>query len=309
MNFLFSYTCKLIRKDRNKVDILFFRIQVLIQYYFLSVTSIKICPRARWSTTAKTVAGTGIEGSSANQLSWPVGIFIHKEKNTLYVADSENNRVQMFKLNESSITGNTVASSVQTPVSVYVDDDGGELVIYIALQGSNRLEKWVQGASSGIQVGDECRSCAGVWLDKEKNVYMAEASRSRVVKWSPSTQETTVVAGQTDKSGTTDDLLNIVQGIYVHQTDGTVYVADKFNNRIQKWSRNAEKGITVAGWSNSTAGKDAASLSDPFDVWVDEETDVIYVADTANSRIQRWSSKTTEGDTIVGGFGMIISLN
>jgi hypothetical protein len=65
----------------------------------------------------------------------------------------------------------------------------------------------------------------------------------------------------------------------------------------------------VAGWSNSTAGKDAASLSDPFDVWVDEETDVIYVADTANSRIQRWSSKTTEGDTIVGGFGMIISLN
>jgi hypothetical protein len=189
MNFLFSYTCKLIRKDRNKVDILFFRIQVLIQYYFLSVTSIKICPRARWSTTAKTVAGTGIEGSSANQLSWPVGIFIHKEKNTLYVADSENNRVQMFKLNESSITGNTVASSVQTPVSVYVDDDGGELVIYIALQGSNRLEKWVQGASSGIQVGDECRSCAGVWLDKEKNVYMAEASRSRVVKWSPSTQE------------------------------------------------------------------------------------------------------------------------
>jgi DNA-binding beta-propeller fold protein YncE len=121
---------------------------------------------------------------------------------------------------------------------------------------------------------------------------------------------TTVVAGETDKHGSTDNLLNTPGNLYVHATDGIVYVADRLNNRIQKWSKNATKGITVAGLSNSTSGINATSLNSPYAVLVDDETGVIYVADSFNNRVQRWLSNALEGDTIAGGFGMYsISLN
>jgi hypothetical protein len=45
-------------------------------------------------------------------------------------------------------------------------------------------------------------------------------------------------------------------------------------------------------------------LSEPISVWVDEETHVVYVVDSANVRIQRWLHKAPMGDTIAGGSGM-----
>ncbi|CAF1075166.1 unnamed protein product [Rotaria sp. Silwood1] len=81
-----------------------------------------------------------------------------------------------------------------------------------------------------------------------------------------------------------------------------VYVADTWNNRIQKWSKNAQEGITVAGSSNGSYGYDAALLNNPVDIFVDTETGVLYIADTYNRRIQRWLPGALKGDTIVGGF-------
>lgn len=213
----------------------------------------------------------------------------------------------MFKLNESPITGITVVSNVEDPVAVYIDDDDNDkAMVYAALQRTNRVEKWIEGATSGIQVGDECCTCSGVWLDKEKNIYMTEAARFQAVKWSPNTNITTIVAGQTDQRGSTDNLLNILGNIYVHPTDGTVHVADRMNNRIQKWSKDATKGVTVAGLRNTTSGADASSLNDPYGVYVDDQADVVYVSDSFNNRIQRWLSNARVSDTITGGFGMFI---
>ncbi|UJR29431.1 hypothetical protein I4U23_010643 [Adineta vaga] len=271
-----------------------------IQYYWLVVSSIQISPCAKWNQTGKTVAGTGIDGSSSSQLNWPHGIFIHKQTNSLYVADSENNRVQIFQLNNQSMIGVTGAFNVSDPTNVYVDDDEKDgSILYVAMEGSNRIEKWTKGATVGVQVGGECRDCSGVWLDKQKNIYAAEAVRFRVVKWSSNTQVETIVAGKTDQYGDTDDLLNVLGGIYVHSTDGIVYVADRLNNRIQKWTKDATRGITVAG--NGIANDTAQSLNNPFGVFVDDETEVIYVVDSFNERIQRWLPDALQGETIIDG--------
>ncbi|CAF1474974.1 unnamed protein product, partial [Rotaria sordida] len=94
------------------------------------------------------------------------------------------------------------------------------------------------------------------------------------------------------------------KGIYVDSTNGAVYVADYVNNRIQKWLVNASNGTTEAGLSNGNEGSDAESLSRPTAVWVDEETHVVYVADSSNERIQRWLYNASMGDTIAGGSGL-----
>jgi sugar lactone lactonase YvrE len=261
----------------------------------------KISPCAKWNTTGVTVAGTSQAGNSSFQISGAKGIFIHRERNALYVADFGNNRVQMFSPIGSSMMGVTVASVVENPMKVYVDEDNGPIV-YVSLRFLNRVEKWNKDASKGVQVGDACLLCSGVSVDREKNVYMSESDRHRVVKWSPYTNTSTIVAGKTNTSGSTSALFDHPQGIHVTRDGSAVYVADMWNNRIQKWPKDAREGFTVAG--NNTEGPDNTTLDFPNDVFVDEETDIVYVIDTNNHRVQRWLPGATAGDTIAGGTGM-----
>jgi DNA-binding beta-propeller fold protein YncE len=162
----------------------------------------------------------------------------------------------------------------------------------------------VYQATKGVQVGEDCRLCSGVAVDKDKNVYMSESDRHRVVRWSPQTHQTTVVAGQTNTSGVTSDLLDHPQGIYVSGDGSAVYVADMWNSRIQRWNSNTRQGSTVAGSSSGTAGDAPDQLNYPNDVTIDDETGVIYVIDTSNNRVQRWKSFASVGETIAGGMGM-----
>lgn len=228
-----------------------------------------------------------------------------KRTNTLYIADLGNQRVQKFSLNKPKSPATTVVSNVNSPSKIYVDDDKNGPTIYISVFIGNRVEKWISGTSQGIQLGGECRSCFGIALDKQKNVYMSEADRHRVVIWSPVTNLTTIVAGQTDQRGTTNEYLSAPTGLYFDQSRNNLYVADSGNNRIQKWKKAASSGIRVAGSNTSTPGQDIGSLVQPNGVWVDEKTNVIYVADTLNNRITRWLPNASVGEIIVGGKGMI----
>jgi len=232
----------------------------------------------------------------------PKGIFFLKRTNTLYVADFGNQRVQMFSLNRPSNPGTTAAFDINSPSKIYVDDDAEGPTIYISVFIGNRVEKWPKGALEGIQLGGECRSCFGITVDEENNVYMSESDRHRVVKWSPLTNLTTVVAGQTDERGTTDEYLSTPDGLYFDRSSDTLYVADSGNGRIQKWDKNALSGIQVAG--GNLSGEDAGSLEEPNGVWVDEQTKVVYVADELNHRITRWRPGAPMGDIIAGGKGM-----
>lgn len=250
------------------------------------------------------MAGSTIAENSSAALNLPNGIFIHRKTNTLYVADFGNARVQMFPLNQPSAGGTTAVFNVVDPNKIYVDDDSSGPTIYIAVFIGNRVEKWTKGAMNGIHIGNECRSCSGVSVDREKNVYMSESDRHRVLKWSPQTNTTIVVAGKTDDRGTSNEHLNNPQGIYLDRISGAFYVADSHNNRIQKWTKNSQEGVTVAGSKSDSPGADAESLADPTSVWVDEETNIVYVADTLNNRIERWLPNASTGDTIAGGFGM-----
>ena len=198
----------------------------------------------------------------------------------------------------------TTLFRVIDPSKIYVDaEDLHGPTIYVSIFIGNRVEKWINGASEGVQIGDECRSCFGVTVDRHKNVYMSESDRHRVVKWSPSTNLTTVVAGQTDQRGTDDGYLSEPDGIYFDRKSETLYVSDSRNNRIQKWKKDATAGVRVAGSNSSAPGEDEGSLNDPNGVWMDEQSEVVYVADTMNNRVTRWGLAASQGEVIVGGRG------
>jgi sugar lactone lactonase YvrE len=277
----------------------------MILYCSLDVNAVKVSPCAEWNRTGVTVAGNGRRGNSTDQLTFPKSIFINKPTNTLYVADSRNKRIQMFSLDEQPSKAITVMSTQTEPSRIYVIENANKgLIIYIAFEYENYVSKWTSKSSIATPIGPRCPGCSDVSVDKEKNVYMVARDEHCVFKWSPQTNITTIVAGQKNESGKTDQLLRFPNGFYIDQISDSVYVADTWNERIQKWINGSEKGITVAGSNDGFKGDDAASSSSPNSVWVDEETHTIYVADTVNDRIQRWLQGALEGVTIAGGHGM-----
>ncbi|CAF1184234.1 unnamed protein product [Adineta ricciae] len=270
---------------------------------FSLTTSLVLSPCAKWNTTGIVIAGTGERGNKSDQLTDPRSIFFLKQTQTLYVVDSGNNRIQKFSIGSPSKIGVTVISNVQYVTDIYVDYENNKPAIYLSLAGEQRIRKWIEGESDGVPAGGPCPLCEGVWVDKEKNVYMSSASRHCVYKWSPETNIPIVVAGKEDYSGSSSNNLNSPEGVYVDSIRNAIYVADYGNNRVQKWVIGASNGTTIAGLSSGEAGSDKESLNRPTSVWVDDETQVIYVADSQNQRIQRWLYNSSIGETIAGGLG------
>lgn len=271
--------------------------------FFLSSEAIHLNSCATWNTTGVTVLGSNSPGNSSNQLNLPDAIFVQKETNTLYVADTGNNRIQSLSLSGSSTTGVTIVSNIESASALYVDREG--VNIYVALRYLDRLEKWTRNSKSGVTIGGQCKQCAGVWVDAEQNVYMTESGTHTVLQWSPKTNLTATIAGQTAIEGQTADLLYFPTNIYVNQKDNTLYIADTRNNRVQKWDKTAKQGVTVAGCQNGTSGYNASFLSTPLDVSVDDQSNVVYVADGDNNRIQKWLPNASSGTTIAGNGGRV----
>ena len=79
----------------------------------------------------------------------------------------------------------------------------------------------------------------------------------------------------------------------------TLYIADRYNHRIQKWPMNALTGVTIAGQANGTTGASASDLYLPTDLAIDSSGNV-YIADSWNYRIQFWKNGASQGSTIAG---------
>ena len=86
-------------------------------------------------------------------------------------------------------------------------------------------------------------------------------------------------------------------GIFVDTADN-LYVADQFNQRVQKWASGAVDGVTVAG--TEEMGPAPRAFVEPRGISVSVDG-FIYVADSKNHRIQKWKSGELFGITVAGG--------
>lgn len=81
----------------------------------------------------------------------------------------------------------------------------------------------------------------------------------------------------------------------------SLYVADRLNNRTQKWLYGASSGSTVAGSSSGTPSSGLNYLNTPLDVELDSSGN-LYIADSENNRVVLWTVGASSG-TIVAGAG------
>ncbi|CAF0841920.1 unnamed protein product [Adineta steineri] len=100
--------------------------------------------------TGITVAGGNGAGSNLNQLNDPSGVWVTRNGQTLYIADTNNNRVMRWNLGDTqgsvvagSATG--VAGSTNTLLSSPGDValDPTETYLYVSDYYNNRVQRFV----------------------------------------------------------------------------------------------------------------------------------------------------------------------
>jgi sugar lactone lactonase YvrE len=158
------------------------------------------------------IAGiNGEAGNQPNQLYWPYGIYVD-DNLTLYIADSGNNRIQMWKYGASS--GSTVAG----------------------------------GSSSGTNLA-QLSTPVTIIVDMNKYMYIADYSNSRIVRWAPNATSGVCIAACTGTSGTKDNQLHSPWSL-TFDNKGSLYVSDNANNRVQKFQilNDGSNNITVTSF-------------------------------------------------------------
>ncbi|CAF1447090.1 unnamed protein product [Adineta steineri] len=203
--------------------------------------------------------------------------------------------------------------------------------------------KWKQNAitvAGGNGKGQELNQLYylyEIFIDKNKNIFIADNYNHRIVEWKYNTQEGQIIAGGLGKGNRTDQLdrptdiivdqqnhsiiiadlgnrrviqwFNQSQQIIIQNIDcwglamdknGFLYVSDTIKNEVRRWKMEEynNEGIVVAGGNGK--GDQLNQLNYPSFIFVDEDLSV-YVADWYNHRVMKWRKDAKEGIVVGGG--------
>ncbi len=214
--------------------------------------------------------GAGNPNVSKNTFNSPVGVAVYNNK--LYVLDQDNNRILLFD-NASTASTKPDASGIIGHTS-YTDNG--------------------TGSSSTTFNGP-----TDIKIDGSGNLWVADASNNRVLKYSNIAAKPTngtaaadLVLGQIDflaiVSGTSQATLTQPHGVAINGT--TVWVSDFYNYRILRYdnpSSNGQNASGVLGQPNFEASSNnttQSTFTGVEDVAVDGNG-IVYALDGGNNRI------------------------
>ncbi|MGH3398763.1 MAG: hypothetical protein ACRDPO_29160 [Streptosporangiaceae bacterium] len=230
------------------------------------------------------IAGLGVAGSRSlgfpatlSSLDRPQAVAVNAQGD-VFVADAYNNRVV-------EVTPSGKVSTVAGDGRAGYSGDG-RLAVFAELNQPN-----------------------GVAVDAQGNLYIADSANNVIRRVDAKTGIITTVAGDFAADQASDGLggfsgdggpatsaqLNDPQGVAVDGA-GDLFIADTFNNAIREVtpdgtittvvnSASAGGGIPPAGGESNGAAPTASRLNSPYGVAIDQSTDVLYIADTSNSKI------------------------
>ena len=143
-------------------------------------------------TAAATYVGNGTNGSAANMLSYPCGIFVDNNF-SLYVADCGNDRIQIFDRDKSNGTtavgkGSTETINLHCPTGVVLDGHGYLFIVdslnhRIVASGPNGFRCIVGCTNVAASSLNQLNGPRTLSFDGYRNIYVVDTSNSRVQKF------------------------------------------------------------------------------------------------------------------------------
>ncbi|CAF1153360.1 unnamed protein product [Adineta steineri] len=253
--------------------------------------------------------------------------------------DLEYLRNELMKITQE--LNNPSNISIQQNPQLFIND------ISILLSKKPKFNKWKQNAitvAGGNGEGQQMNQLdhpSGVFIDKNKNIFIADRYNHRIVKWNYNTREEQIIAGRNGQ-GNRMNQLNQPTDMIVDQQGHSIIIADRGNRRVIQWMNQNQQilidnidcyglaidkhgflyvsdwmkdevtrwkmgeynvGIVVAG-----ENRQGNQLNRPTFIFVDEEQSV-YVSDRNNHRVMKWRKDTKEGRIVAGGNGQGKNLN
>jgi sugar lactone lactonase YvrE len=253
-------------------------------------------------TLIYTLGSSGNLGNINNTFNRPAGISIHRfgDEDILYVADMDNHRIQVFRINinevDNTITsthlpgangsphsiGRGIAGNTNNtftfPMRIAIDND----ILYVADSGNHRIQVF------RITINDNNTITA---------IHLPGANGS------PHSIGTGVF-------NNTKYTFNNPEGLAIHRFNDEyiLYVADRYNCRIQVFriTINANDTITAIHLAGANGGPHSIgtgrsgntnyTFSSPYVLAI--ANDILYIADSGNHRIQVFRITIDANDTI-----------
>jgi len=243
-----------------------------------------------------TITATDANSCTGSQ-NYTLTVVAGVSNNTLYVADTLNNRIQRSTNNGMTwqAVGNgpgTAPGQFNAPRSVAANFT--DTIIFVADTNNNRVQRSTDGGASWIVIAaagtatNQVNRPNGLAYDEVSNkLYIADTMNNRILVVSNASSISPIFgifAGAT--AGTIVGKFNQPQSVAVNAS-GMVYVADTLNNRVQMNMNGLTNGWTILAASGMAVGQ----MNAPKGVYVDD-SGRIWVADTANNRIQVNTSGT-----------------
>jgi sugar lactone lactonase YvrE len=240
----------------------------------------------------------GSLGSGDGKLDHPQGLGV--DATAVYVADDRNDRVVKFS-HDGEFLGaagrdGTGDGEFRFPYDAGVDDRGD---LFVADNNNHRVQSlsaatlafqdlWGQ-LGTGIGEFGYPRSLAAIKGTTTGGVVVGDTSNNRVQSFKPDGASTGVFGTNARGPG----LFMLPRSVAV-ASDGSLWVADTFSDRIQKLSAS---GAPLASYSRVSTfgpapGGSLGQFRNPYGVGVDRAKGYLYVADTGNNRVQRFNGKT-----------------
>ena len=254
----------------------------------------------------------GSRGSGNGEFKWPLDLTLDGEQN-IYVADTNNHRLQKFDLSGRFLAKHEVAPSAYPHGIRYSPYNGRLYVVFYnditrSLHWYNLSFTWLGNNPLGLSVPQS------VGVDSYGNVYIADAGNDRVVKsdqngnlityWTvegtgswPGDAEpgeggkvyvsachmdrVIVYSSSGTKEGEFPKQVDYPYGIAVDRV-GQVYITSWGEHRVYKF---LPDGTYVLGFGEGGSGQ--GNFKYPSGIAVDEEGK-IYVTDSGNDRICIW---------------------
>jgi sugar lactone lactonase YvrE len=286
--------------------------------------------------SVRTLAGTGSPDSSdgarlAASFSFPSGVAEDSFGN-LFIADTGNNTIRMMSPDGtvSTIAGTGVfgfsngpgtTARFAFPGAIAIDSDDNIYVTDIFNHAIRMLTRptvaglpWIVSTIAGDGVAgyaDETGSNArfnqprGLILDEEDHILVADAGNHCIRKVTPSGAVTTFSG--TGSPGATNGAAALAEfnapfGVALDNAHN-LYVADRGNHRIRKIDGTGMVTTLAGGTQGFTDGTgSAAQFNAPIALTIDQDNNLLYVADEFNHAIRKVTTLGPNGvvETVAG---------
>ncbi len=252
---------------------------------------------SRQVTAILQIGTVGVPGRAPGQFSYPRAVAVDAQ-GRIYVADSGNNRVQVFNPDGSFLRqfGSTCKLDTREgctgdgrgqfnePWGIAVDGEGN---VYVADTWNHRVQKFDKDGNF-IAMWGVFESTAGelgkpfafygprqMLVDREDRLYVMDTGNKRVQVFNSDGSFFTQFGGSGVVDGRFDEPTGIAQ-----DGAGAWYIADTWNRRIQKFSPAQEylAQWPIFGWAgNSVVNKPQLAA--------DRQRNIIYATDPENYRV------------------------